>query len=122
MYEPSKALVFLVCEVLFQRMYMRAMGLWEAGCARLTSTGKSILTPKFCMPTNGCLRWSIGPILSALLMVLLRGWSPPGASLDPSDLIIFIIFVPVWVYEALGDILTSIVSNSQLAKRSEPEV
>ena len=42
---------------------------------------------------------------------------PRGAPLDPSKLMIFIIFDPLWVCEALGDILTSIVSNSYFGKR-----
>ena len=36
--------------------------------------------------------------------------------LDPSKLINLIVFDPPWVYEALGDILTRIVSKSHFAK------
>ena len=45
-------------------------------------------------------------------MVTLRG--PP---LDPSKHIILIILGALWVYGALGDILSSIMSNSHFRKR-----
>ena len=44
--------------------------------------------------------------------------TPGGFSLDLSKLIISIILHALWVWEALGDILTSIVSNSHFGKRS----
>ena len=43
--------------------------------------------------------------------------NPGGSSLDLSKLINLIIFEPLWLYEALGDILTSIVSNYHSGKR-----
>ena len=43
--------------------------------------------------------------------------TPRGPPLDPSKLLILVIFEPLWVYRAVGDILTSIVSNSHFAKR-----
>ena len=49
---------------------------------------------------------------------LLIGLSSRGGScLDPLKLIILIIFEPLWVYRAYGDILTSIVSHSHFWKR-----
>ena len=43
--------------------------------------------------------------------------TPGGPFLDPSKLIVLIIFDPLWVYEALGNTLTSIVSNSHFGKQ-----
>ena len=40
-----------------------------------------------------------------------------GLALDPSKLINLIILGPLWVHEALGDMLTSIVSSSHFEKR-----
>ena len=40
-----------------------------------------------------------------------------GPALDPSKLMNFIILGSLWVHEALGDMLTSIVSNSHFGKR-----
>ena len=49
---------------------------------------------------------------------LVKGMVTPGAlSLDPSKLMLFIIFDTLWVCETLGDILTSRVSNSHFGKR-----
>ena len=45
-------------------------------------------------------------------------YAPLGDRPDPSKLIIFIILTALWDYRALGDILTSIVSNSHFGKRS----
>ena len=42
---------------------------------------------------------------------------PPGEALDPFKLIISMVFEPLWVYGLLGDMLTSIVSNSHFGKR-----
>ena len=50
------------------------------------------------------------------LRTLLRGWSPP---LDPSKLIILIIFAPLWEHQALGDMLSIFVSKYLFRKRSE---
>mgnify|MGYP000267374036 CR=1 FL=1 len=43
--------------------------------------------------------------------------TPGGHLLDPSKLTILIIFDPLWVCGALGDMLTNIVSNSHFGKR-----
>ena len=45
--------------------------------------------------------------------------TPEGPSLDVLKLIILFLLGALWVCGALGDILTSIVSNSQFWKRSE---
>ena len=44
---------------------------------------------------------------------------PGGSSVGPSKLISLIIFDSFWMYGALGDILTSLVSNSHFGKRRE---
>ena len=41
----------------------------------------------------------------------------PGRALDPLKLIVLIIFDSLWVSGALGNIRTSIVSNSPFGKR-----
>ncbi len=43
--------------------------------------------------------------------------TPRGRPLDTSKLIILIILEALWVHEALGDMLTSIVSNSHFGNR-----
>ena len=49
----------------------------------------------------------------------IKGMVTPGErTLDTSRLIILIILGALWVYQALGDILTNIVSNSHFAKPS----
>ena len=46
-------------------------------------------------------------------------YATPRGALDLLKLINLIVFGCLWVYGALGDILTSIVSNSHFWKRSE---
>ena len=48
--------------------------------------------------------------------------NPRELSLDPSKLIISNIVAPLWMCEALGNILTSFVSNSHFGKQSVARV
>ena len=65
-----------------------------------------------------CTKLQWDRIHQALIGVLLIGWSPPGDRSRPLKTTYFNYFAGFWVYRALGEMLSIIVSNSDFGKRS----